>query len=72
MIGEERGQVWGGGGEIGNDRGGNGTSGEGNRKGMRGFSMERAPSRLSDYGDISSSSSSPLDSPLSQILYSFG
>ncbi|KAK8380550.1 hypothetical protein O3P69_016860 [Scylla paramamosain] len=38
-----------------------------------GFSMERAPSRLSDYGDISSSSSSsPLDSPLSQILYSFG
>ncbi|XP_071518539.1 LIM/homeobox protein Awh-like isoform X1 [Panulirus ornatus] len=38
-----------------------------------GYSLERAPSRLSDYGDVSSStSSSPLDSPLSQILYSFG
>ncbi|XP_053634854.2 LIM/homeobox protein Awh-like [Cherax quadricarinatus] len=40
--------------------------------GPAGYSLERAPSRLSDYGDISSSSSSPLDSPLSQILYSFG
>ncbi|XP_064096445.1 LIM/homeobox protein Awh-like [Macrobrachium nipponense] len=37
-----------------------------------GYSLERAPSSLSDYGDISSASSSPLDSPLSQILYSFG
>nr|XP_045588419.1 LIM/homeobox protein Awh-like [Procambarus clarkii] len=40
--------------------------------GAAGYSLERAPSRLSDYGDMSSSSSSPLDSPLSQILYSFG
>ncbi|XP_037779724.1 LIM/homeobox protein Lhx9-like [Penaeus monodon] len=36
-----------------------------------GYPLDRAPSRLSDYGDISSSPSS-LDSPLSQILYSFG